>query len=555
MKNEKNKKKLNLMSMLILIGMLPLICITIITNLIVANSLNNELKQDVETKLAVSCEGLNQYYGTRWSSLNSEDYSYVDSLLYQEVELTLFEGDTRLISSIKDEKGERIVGTKASDTIINEVLYGGKTYFAEDVIINNEEYFAYYSPIRVNGEIVGMAFAGETKANVESAIQGIVIKIIMISMLIMAVFALIIVYVAMIFKKPLKKITDELQVIASGNLQSEINISSLIYETDQMIESTKTIQNNLKEIVNNTKNTATDLSNGVKEINDLSIGLSDGAGQINRAVEELSIAAGSMAENVQSVNSDIIDMGENINSISGNVVNLNNSSEVISNVSDQAKQYIAEVLESSNKSVEAVEGISQQIDSTNESINKINEAIEFIQDITSETKLLSLNASIEAARAGESGRGFSVVAENIRELSEQSNKGAVQIKMIAEEIFNQSKRSVELANDIKQIISEEQKKISETNSSFIQLKSEIERSHEQIESINAKTGVLSGSKNSIIGSVEDLSTISQQNAASNQEVAANVESMSNDISTVKDKANNINELATKLEEVISIFKI
>jgi len=550
----KNKGRLSLLMMLMLLGIIPLICSTAISMMFVGRSLNKELTSDVETKLAVSCEGLDQYYSKIWDNINPNDYSYIDSLQDNDVELTLFYGDTRLLSSITDENGARIVGTKASDTVIQEVLNKGNTYFSDDVVINNKEYHAYYSPIKVNDKIVGMAFAGEPKIEVKEAVHKVVNRTCIALIVSVLIFAVVIVFIAIIFKKPFELITDELKVIAEGNLRNKIGIKSIIKETCQMIDSTKTIQKNLKKIVNNTKTKAGELTDGITEISSLSESISSGAEQINRAVEELSISATSMAENVQDVNNEIINIGDDINSISQNVIRLNNSSEKISLASNKAKDYINNVLESSKESVNAVENISQQICLTNKSVEQINRAIEVIQGITDQTKLLSLNASIEAARAGEQGRGFAVVAESIRQLSEQSNAGAKEIKIIANEIVVQSEKTVRLANNIKQIINEEQEKITETNKSFVQLNDEIETSAQQIEEISDKIKILTHSKNNIVGSITDLSAISQENAASNQEVAANVESINNDIGNLRNKANNLTEIANKLEEVISTFK-
>ena len=177
-----------------------------------------------------------------------------------------------------------------------------------------------------------------------------------------------------------------------------------------------------------------------------------------------------------------------------------------------------------------------------------------IINIASETNLLSLNASIEAARAGEMGRGFAVVADNIKQLSDQSTQGANKIKEIADDMIGQSERSVKLADDIKELIVEEQKTIAETQSRFDALQVQIDRSLEEISCISDKTDNLNDIKGKIVNEVEELSALSEENAASNQEVTASMENMTNSIATISGKADRMGEMADKLIGAIEMFK-
>lgn len=550
-------KKLSMLGLLVLFGLLPLVVTTLIINISACNQMRTQLERSTDEKLMLACEQARNYFRvdwTEWEEIKPSDEEYIDSLQSQSVEMTIFKGDTRFLSSIRDAGGQRIAGTKAGDAVIAAVLQRRETYISHDTVINGAKYYVCYLPIEVNGEVVGMSFAGEKQASVNAAVVSAVQRLSLLAILVALIVVALIIVVARIVRKPLKQVADELGIIADGNIGHEFNIRSIIYETVAIADAAKKVQTNLRDIISETQTTATELASNAVNLDEISSNLDSSAGQINTAMDELALAATNMADNVQSVNGEMLNMGENIGVISESVESLSNSSSTISEVGDTAMRCMNGVMANSSRSVKAAEDISEQIKMTNNSIAKINEAVQFIQDITNQTQLLSLNASIEAARAGEAGKGFAVVADNIRQLSEQSNEGANSIRMLAEEIVQHSDRNVGLVNEIRDLITNEQKMIAETQASFEELSKHIQSSAGQIGEISDKTGVLDGSKSIVSGSVQDLSAISQENAASNQEVTANIQSMVEDIHMVKDKTGQMNVLARKLGDVISRFR-
>lgn len=555
--SKQNGAKLSMQSMLILFGMIPLVATTLTICIFACLNLKKQLITATEEKLQIACEDANEYFGfdwEEWDSYGIADEEYIDSLRDMNIEMTIFKGDTRFLSSIRDDKGERIAGTKAGDAVIEEVLKKGNMYIAHNVVINGEEYYVCYMPVDVDGEIVGMSFAGTKQQSVTAKVNAAIITLAIMATVIAIIFVVIIILVAQIVKKPLKQVADELDIIADGNIGHDFEIHSIISETISIIKAAKQVQNNLRDIVNETKSVAADLTDNIRNVDEISDNLSESAEQINTAMEELALAATSMADNVQNVNLDVLSMGDNIGIISQNIEGLRDSSGMISSVSDTALKYMNEVMDSSTKSVGAAKNISEQINLTNGSISKINETVKFIQSIAGQTQMLSLNASIEAARVGEAGKGFAVVADNIRQLSEQSSEGANAIKTLAAEIMEQSDKSVVLADEIMELISKEQEKVNETQESFNELNRQIENSLSKIDEIAEKTVTLDENKVSITESVQDLSAISEENAANNEEVTASVQTMVENIQTVTDKTQEMNSKAQKLEDVISRFR-
>jgi methyl-accepting chemotaxis protein len=261
-----------------------------------------------------------------------------------------------------------------------------------------------------------------------------------------------------------------------------------------------------------------------------------------------------MAENVSNVNGNVSDMDVTVNDISEKITMLADNSDNMDRASLAAADCMQKVLSSNKISADAVESINKQILLTNESINKINDAITLIIGVASRTKLLSLNASIEAARAGEAGKGFAVVAQNISQLSEQSNDSAATIREIAAEMLENSSETVKLAEGIMETMSNEHQSINDAQNRFSELNDAIRDSIEKIKEIDAKTETLKSIGVEIVGSVEELSALSEENAARNQEVNGNI---SNIVVSIEDIANNMSKMK-KLKETLtdatSVFK-
>ena len=255
------------------------------------------------------------------------------------------------------------------------------------------------------------------------------------------------------------------------------------------------------------------------------------------------------------VNEQVINMGNEVGEISENVKKLNDSSDSMKEASASAKTSISTIMEGSRRSAEAVGEINNQVTSTNASIEKINDAVSLILDVTSQTKLLSLNASIEAARAGESGKGFAVVAEEIKKLSEQSEESGNTIKAIAQDIIEKSSESVQQAAKIREIIDQEQTDMQATQEIFNNLISEIDVSVGQIGEISERVHGLEDIKGVIVANVSDLSAVSEETAASCETVEHSVFKVVEAFSSISAKSEEMVALNAGVDKAVDSFKI
>ena len=552
------KKKMGYLQVILMIGCIPMIAAIVALTVYASAKMKNELIDSTYLRLKACSTSVEQYFtwDIREDILEKDDISYqfIDSLQEEHIEQTLFMGDERFITSIVDEDGKRIEGTKA-DPKVWETVKAGNDYAADGMKINGERYYVYYMPVRSDdGEILGMAFSGERESAVRNAISGMLRSLVLLAGCMIVLFTAILVYLSFKIRKPLLATAEYIDCVANGDLSGNLEVKSVIREVTTLIRASAALKDKLNSIVTEVDGHAMQLDNNMESLNVLASASSKGANQIRQAIDELSKTAVSLAENVQSVNTSMMEMWNNVTAIHSETVTLNENSDKMDHANRNASESMNLVLTSSHTSSAIIEEMIVQVKATNEAIASISKAVELISDITSQTNLLSLNASIEAARAGQAGRGFAVVATEIKQLADQSSQGAAAIKNIVDDILEKSNKSVELTERMRTLAEKEQADIGSAKTGFDTLSQIIEANVATAGTIAEKTKNLEELKQTIINNITELSAISEENAASNEEVTANVSSIAESIDRISEDTGMIKKVSAALEEQMKYFK-
>jgi len=550
------KRKLN--SVLLIFTLVQLLFVLVTFSIISIYNQNKNLKEHTKETLAAASKQLRNYYADDVKNKKEikKDYSITDSIQDENIDLTLFLEDERYITSIKDKSGKRIEGTKASPAVWEKVK-NHEEYFSDDVKINNTDYYVYYVPIEDDSKnVVGMAFSGTTCETIQTAIKNNMIQNILVAIAILVIVTAIAIYIARRISHPLTLVAEDMKDLAQGKLSKEgLNYSSSIKETNNLIESYNEVNYELEKIIGEIHSSSNDLLDKIEESNQLSTTNSNSAEEISTTMQNLTTTATHMANDVQDINAQVSELSNALNTINENTTNLADGSTIIQETSDTALSYMNNLTSDNEKSVEAVEHITKQIELTSKAIDKIKETVSFITDISSQTNLLALNASIEAARAGEFGKGFSVVAEEIKQLSDQSAEGANSIKNIVDEIVQQSNISVSLSQDVTNLMNTQKANITSTKEKFNVLNDSINHSVEQISSIKDKLDSLETVKEAIYTNITDLSAISQENAASNDQVSVSISAISRSLSSSDQINKQTQEKTENLQKVVNFFEL
>ena len=554
------KKKIRFSSMVLMMGLIPTIVATVLCVVIAGVQIRKNMEEAYVQKLQAAATSLTKNYEEQlWAKGEieyEESHDFVDSLKEQDIDLTVFEGDTRFMTSLYKADGQRNEGSQAGADVYAQVKTG-QDYSSHNTMINDQKYFVYYVPLysdEAETQFYGMGFAGSPAADVEKSVNHIIFLLILAGVIVCIIASVAIVLISKKVSAPLAVIVEAAQSIAGGDITDTFEVSSGVDEFDKVVSAIDELHETLGRAVFGIKDMAQVLEDKTGHVSSLAETASVGTDQISQAINELAIGAQQMAESVQDVNTMIIEMGNSLGDIEENVEMLSAGSESIKAANNKASDYMIQVAKASDSSVVATREISEQIEETNAAISNIGHAVQLILSIASQTQLLALNASIEAARAGEAGRGFAVVAEEISALAQQSSDGANEIRQIADQMTKMSGETVKKAEGIALIINEEKESIDATRSKVEILSAEVEKAIEEIAIIRDKVESLGGVKDGIMSNVSDLSSVSEENAASNEEVTASVENIAMAVSDTKDESITMSDLSRKMNELVSFFK-
>ena len=496
---------------------------------------------------------------SKGSTTLTDNYEIIDKLKSeQDVELSLFFGDTRLLTTLTDESGKREINTQMSDAVFSQINKG-EDYYARDIELFGTSYAGYYVPLYQPGsnEVIGSIFCGRSQKQINTSMKDTIFSMAAAMLGIFAVtFVIVLILVTRIIKVLNGAVTN-LNEVARGALN--INMGpSILNRSDEVGDIARSVQrliHSLREILTNITTSAKSLEQFSDKFSTSFDVIANSIDDVNTAVDEIANGATGQAGETMNASEKVNNMGHSLDQTAASIETLNNSSGKMKEYNKTAAKNLTELYDISKQTKESVLLVQDQTNLTNQSAQKIREATELITNIAGQTNLLSLNASIEAARAGENGKGFAVVADEIRQLSEQSREAAEKIAEIVNSLLENSNTSVHTMNEVTENIQRQNDKLLETGNMFSSLNSEIKDVTNAIEHINEQTVTLDEHKNTVLSIVDGLAAIAQQNEASTEETSASMLELQKTIQTCHEATSDLVKLAKELSKNTKHFEL
>jgi len=317
---------------------------------------------------------------------------------------------------------------------------------------------------------------------------------------------------------------------------------------NNMISELRSIISALKSITNQLVDTAMLLNTDTEAVN-------RSIDDISATMNEVAHGASEQAAEAERGVNLITNLSQQIQLVFENTNRVVEDSKNMQILNQRGLEAVRTLRESNEQSQSAAAKVMEFITTSAERSKSISEFVNTINNISEQTNLLALNAAIEAARAGEAGRGFAVVADEVRKLADASRNAAEQVEKIMAQIIEDADKATSIINSVNAVMENQVKAVENTNDAFYTIAQGIENIIERIDNISQSIAVMEDDKNNVIDAIQNISSVSQQAAAASQEVAASTLDQKSIIEQLASYSRTLNELSIQLRQYVNAYKI
>ena len=355
------------------------------------------------------------------------------------------------------------------------------------------------------------------------------------------------------FSKSINLSIKELAKVSKGDLTVEFRTNRRD-EFALLYGSCNDMLANIRGLIMEVESVYDALSVSLNKVNTSSTTFSETTKDIQTSVHEIETGVGEQTESATDCLNEMDSLFTKINVVNDNTNEIGSIAASTQVAINSGLTSMDNLNAKTKSTTDITDSVIQTIKELSVHSKNIGQIVNSINDIAEETNLLSLNASIEAARAGAAGKGFSVVATQIRKLADQCLASAGKISNIVTEITEATKEAVSTAQTAEEIVDEQVEAVAATAHSFQTLKQRIEKLSEYLESIQSSSKDMEASGSSTLNSMENISAILEETLASVTSVANVTDKQSEALTSLDDASSQLMIRAERLGDAISKFK-
>lgn len=514
-------------------------------------------------------EDLALAYGRQVENLLGQGGSFDSGVLEHILMNANLEGVESSYTYIVDSEGNMLyhpnkdkIGKSVENVIVKGYIQDLKSGIKHDTGVveydynGSIKYAACYTD--ENGRFILVVSADDDDVLKDSA--SLIVKVTAISLIIgMAAIVVVFIFIRKIVA-PLSYAANAVEELAAldfrvKNERQERRFAGLKDEVGNIMRAVLKLRGELTAVVTELKNQSGNL---FEQSDSLSKSASDTMNNMkdtDRAVDEMANGATMLAQETQSASENVIEIGNMIDKVNDNTEELAKDADNMKELGENAENILRQLIAGQKEMVTHIGVVNDKTHEANKAAGKISEVVNLITEIASQTNLLSLNASIEAARAGEAGRGFAVVAENIKQLAEQTTSSAADIQDIIHDLEQKSGETVEKTEAVNNIVNKQSEDMKQTADILNQVITGITGLIDKIDSIAVSVANMDKSKENVVDVIGNLSSVSQENAASTEETSASTTMAMETAKKIADEAVKLKDIAQELEDRMKQFII
>nr|WP_239587880.1 cache domain-containing protein [Gracilibacillus alcaliphilus] len=354
---------------------------------------------------------------------------------------------------------------------------------------------------------------------------------------------------------PINKVSKQMNLLANGDLTADDITVNSKDEMGNLANSMNYMQGKLRNLISNVSSASERMTAQSEELTQSANEVKAGSEQVATTMEELASGAEKQADSATDLSAAMQNFskevatangtGTRIHESSGNVLDLTEEGNQAMQVSKQQMEKIDQIVQTAVDKVRGLDAQSQQI----------SKLVIVIKDIAEQTNLLALNAAIEAARAGEHGKGFAVVADEVRKLAEQVSESVEDITKIVTNVQNESAVVADSLLGGYQEVEEGTNQIEATGEKFKKINQAVLEMVNNMKTVTDNLATIAENSQQMSGSIEEIAAISQESAAGVEETSASSQQTSASMEEVTQSSNDLAKLAEELNNLVNEFKI
>lgn len=447
------------------------------------------------------------------------------------------------------------IGQPLQDEVI-EVFKGNDAYGET----NNTMYhlMPIYNPL--DNIVMGVFKVTFDTTPFDAKIKSEIINGIILTIIVLAIFGLLTVYILRSFVNPIKFLSEEIQKISTYDLSSDelIKNKKLLDQSDEIgyiAESVLAMKNNMTTLVENIAENAESVSKSSNELSVTTVQSNQASEEVAKTIEEIANGASGQAADTAAGADEIDKLGHLMNQVNDLITQLTESSNTVETLKDEGFVTLRELQKFTHRNSESADHSVELIMDMSAKSKEVEHASTIIQNIASQTNLLALNAAIEAARSGEAGKGFAVVAEEIKKLAEESQQNAEVISNIVSGLSRNIERTVAGVQESKEISDLQLGSVNDTEDKFKGIAVAVEEVNTVTSNLSESSDSMINSKDRLVELMQQLSAISEENAASTEEASASVEEQTASMNEIANASESLSQLAIDMYTNISQVKL
>lgn len=417
-----------------------------------------------------------------------------------------------------------------------------------------QEKFVGFAPIKTTGWCVGINVP--TNEVLEKA-AGLKQTMLLVSLLIILAALVLTFVMARTITTPLILAVDHLSLIASGDFTRPVPEKFLRMkdEIGKLAQAIDKLQANIKPLLAGVKTDAQVLSSNSEALSASSEEIASSSNEVAKAIQQVAAGAGEQSNHLQEILGLIENITSSLEKVYTELGHVKANSEETSRLADVGKKELDILIASIRGVREAFKVVTEKLASLSGSVNQIGEILEVINGIADQTNLLALNAAIEAARAGEAGRGFAVVADEVRKLAEQSRASSDKIRALLNTIGSETNEVVHTSEEVSRQVVAQLENVENTVKSFDDILESVAAITPMIEATYREVDSTVKAKDVVLERVQSISAVSEETSASAEEISASAEELSASTQEIAANAQQVLEVAKRLEEQVGRFKV